>query len=100
MNRPKMIATPSESAKVKLPLGPNVRAGVLVDVSSGMRVFRPVIDQEKCVKCLRCFLLCPDGTIDKSGKQLEVDYDYCKGCGICAHECPVSAITMTKEVED
>jgi len=25
------------------------------------------------------------------------DYDYCKGCGICAEECPVRAISMTPE---
>ncbi|KXA91095.1 pyruvate synthase, partial [candidate division MSBL1 archaeon SCGC-AAA259A05] len=27
----------------------------------------------------------------------EVDLDYCKGCGICAKECPVDAIEMVKE---
>ena len=29
----------------------------------------------------------------KNGK-VEVDYTWCKGCGICANECPVKAITM------
>ncbi|MEM2816748.1 MAG: 4Fe-4S binding protein, partial [Candidatus Bathyarchaeia archaeon] len=29
----------------------------------------------------------------------EVDYDYCKGCGICANECPVKAIAMQREEE-
>ena len=24
----------------------------------------------------------------KDGKREEFDYDYCKGCGICALECP------------
>ncbi|MFP3216806.1 MAG: 4Fe-4S binding protein, partial [Vulcanisaeta sp.] len=28
----------------------------------------------------------------------EIDYDHCKGCGICAHECPVKAIKMVPEV--
>lgn len=61
-----------------------------------MRTFRPVIDTEKCVKCLRCFLVCPDGAIDKSGEHLEIDYDYCKGCGVCNRACKLGAITHGK----
>jgi len=29
-----------------------------------------------------------------------VDYDYCKGCGICANECPANAIEMKREVRE
>lgn len=83
----------------ELPLGPSFPAGQLHDISSGMRTFRPVIDGEKCVRCLRCFLVCPDGAIDKSGAALEIDYDYCKGCGVCKRACKPGAITMIKEVE-
>jgi pyruvate ferredoxin oxidoreductase delta subunit len=25
-----------------------------------------------------------------------IDMEYCKGCGICAHECPTDAIIMVK----
>ncbi|MEO0115587.1 MAG: 4Fe-4S binding protein, partial [candidate division WOR-3 bacterium] len=25
------------------------------------------------------------------------DYDFCKGCGVCASECPRNAITMEEE---
>jgi pyruvate ferredoxin oxidoreductase delta subunit len=81
----------------KLPLGPSFETGQLHEISSGMRTFRPVIDAAKCVKCLRCFLVCPDGAIDKSGEKLEIDYDYCKGCGVCQRACKPGAITMTKE---
>lgn len=79
------------------PLGPSFGSGHLTEVSSGMRTFRPVIDGDKCVKCLRCFLVCPDGVIDKSEEDLQIDYDYCKGCGICAKECKFNAISMVKE---
>lgn len=96
MDRPKVNL---ESVVTQLPVGPAYESGVLVDVSSGMRTFRPVIDQDECKYCLRCFLVCPDGVIDKSGENLEIDYDYCKGCGICAKECPFHAITMIKEVD-
>ncbi len=28
---------------------------------------------------------------------IEVDYDYCKGCGICAAECPTQSYEMVPE---
>ncbi|MCC7467668.1 MAG: 4Fe-4S binding protein, partial [Burkholderiaceae bacterium] len=30
-------------------------------------------------------------------EDLVVDLDFCKGCGICAHECPKKAISMERE---
>jgi pyruvate ferredoxin oxidoreductase delta subunit len=56
----------------------------------------PVIDHEKCTgkdSCLYCWMFCPDGVISRSFP-LEIDLEYCKGCGICAEECPVDAIEM------
>lgn len=96
MDRPKVI---KDEVITRIPLGPAYQSGHLIDVSSGMRTFRPVIDQDKCKHCLRCFLVCPDGAIDKSEPNLEVDYDYCKGCGICNKACAFGAITMIKEVD-
>jgi len=58
---------------------------------------RPIRDAEKCTRCLICWVFCPDGAIHWDGNDIHIDYDYCKGCGICAHECPVSAITMEPE---
>lgn len=63
------------------------------------RTFRPVIDQEKCIKCYFCYMYCPEGTIkvaDETG-EVSVEYDYCKGCGICAEMCPKKCIEMEKE---
>ena len=63
---------------------------------------RPVWDAEKCIHCLFCWVYCPDGAIEvKDGKMVGIDYKHCKGCGICAHECPkrASALTMHKERE-
>ena len=58
------------------------------------RVYRPVVDKEKCNACGLCAMYCPDAAINED---LEVDLDFCKGCGICAHECPKKAITMQRE---
>ncbi len=66
--------------------------------TGGWRTLKPVINKEKCIKCGRCWMFCPDNAIKigKDGKP-KIDYDYCKGCGICAAECPVKAIIMKKE---
>jgi len=62
------------------------------------RAFRPVRDQEKCTNCLLCWIFCPDGAVKvREGKIAEIDLAHCKGCGICAHECPVDAIEMVEE---
>lgn len=60
------------------------------------RTFRPVVS-EKCVKCGLCVTYCPDGIVRLGQKAAEIDYDYCKGCGICAEVCKVKAITMEQE---
>lgn len=63
------------------------------------RNVRPVIDLEKCTRCLLCWKFCPDLSIivDEEKNTVAVDYDYCKGCGICAEECNVGAIIMEEE---
>ncbi len=52
-----------------------------------------------CNECENCYVFCPDVSILKAGKTLsrQVDYDYCKGCGICFTECPRGAISLTEE---
>ena len=66
------------------------------------RTFKPIHDKEKCTNCLRCWILCPDSAIVvKDGKVVGIDYEHCKGCGICARECPdkIKAIKMIQEGE-
>ncbi len=60
----------------------------------------PVRDEEKCVHCLICWAYCPDSSIIvEEGKVKGIDLDHCKGCGICAKECPKNVITMVPESE-
>ncbi len=58
---------------------------------------KPVIDHKRCIMCLTCWIVCPDVSITRSEKQVDVDYYHCKGCGICANECPVKCISMEAE---
>jgi len=62
------------------------------------RSFRPVKDEEKCTDCLICWIYCPDSSIIvEEGKIKGIDYAHCKGCGICAAQCPRKAIKMVEE---
>lgn len=47
----------------------------------------------KCIRCLTCYRLCPYRSIQKA-ERITVAPEACEGCGICAAECPRSAITM------
>ena len=60
------------------------------------KTYTPILNVEKCTICLLCLIFCPDGAINwKSEKgNIEIDYNFCKGCGICANECPTNAIDM------
>jgi 2-oxoacid:acceptor oxidoreductase delta subunit (pyruvate/2-ketoisovalerate family) len=52
-----------------------------------------------CFNCGNCYMYCPDNAVkkSKSGTTYEFDYDFCKGCGLCARECPCHFIQMTLE---
>lgn len=61
---------------------------------------RPILNKEKCINCLTCFIFCPDSSvIVKDGKMEGFDYEHCKGCGICANECPAKCIEMKPEAD-
>jgi NADPH-dependent glutamate synthase beta subunit-like oxidoreductase len=52
-----------------------------------------------CFGCDNCFGVCPDNAVLKieGAHGYAIDYDYCKGCGLCAAECPCGAIKMEPE---
>jgi NADPH-dependent glutamate synthase beta subunit-like oxidoreductase len=52
-----------------------------------------------CFGCDNCFGVCPDNAVLKidGAHGYAFDYDYCKGCGLCAAECPCGAIVMEPE---
>ena len=50
-----------------------------------------------CNLCDNCFIFCPDVAIRKENDANVIDYDHCKGCGICVEECPRDAMIMEEE---
>jgi 2-oxoacid:acceptor oxidoreductase delta subunit (pyruvate/2-ketoisovalerate family) len=52
-----------------------------------------------CFECDNCYGVCPDNAVIKlgPGRRFAFNYDYCKGCGMCAAECPCGAIEMVPE---
>jgi NADPH-dependent glutamate synthase beta subunit-like oxidoreductase len=52
-----------------------------------------------CFECDNCYGVCPDDVIRKlgHGQRYKIDLNYCKGCGVCAAECPCGCIQMVPE---
>lgn len=98
MIKPKLREYKQPAKLSEYPQATCFEAGHLVTKNVGWRSKKPIICSEKCAGCLKCYLYCPDGVIRKDNGKVTIDYDFCKGCGICARECPLHAIEM--EVEE
>ena len=48
-----------------------------------------------CTHCDTCLVYCPEGVVRRAENGYALDYTYCKGCGICVHECPRKGLEMT-----
>jgi NADPH-dependent glutamate synthase beta subunit-like oxidoreductase len=81
------------------------RTGTFDEVVGGLSEETALFEARRCLSCGNCFecdncyAVCPDNAIVKlgPGKGFAVDLDYCKGCGLCAAECPCGAIDMRPE---
>ncbi len=53
----------------------------------------------QCDQCDNCYLFCPDVSVlrDLRAGTREINYDYCKGCGVCVVECPRNAMVLEEE---
>jgi 2-oxoacid:acceptor oxidoreductase delta subunit (pyruvate/2-ketoisovalerate family) len=68
-----------------------------LDESTALFEARRCLSCGNCFDCDNCYGVCPDNAIRKVGDHYEIDYDFCKGCGLCVAECPSGAITMRPE---
>jgi pyruvate ferredoxin oxidoreductase delta subunit len=58
----------------------------------------PLKDQERCISCGICWIVCPDMAFRPKGKDsYSWDERYCKGCGICVAACPKHALSMEED---
>jgi NADPH-dependent glutamate synthase beta subunit-like oxidoreductase len=73
-----------------------------LDASTALFEARRCLSCGSCFACDNCYGVCPDNAVIKlspgGAYAYAVDLDYCKGCGICAQECPSSAIEMHPEL--
>jgi coenzyme F420-reducing hydrogenase delta subunit/Pyruvate/2-oxoacid:ferredoxin oxidoreductase delta subunit len=62
----------------------------------------PTIDPGKCVLCLTCYRNCPHQAIGVTadGEAPVVHYPSCRACGLCAAECPATAIQLFGYTDD
>lgn len=90
--------------KVRPKLDAARRAETFAEVVQGLDEGTALFEARRCMSCGNCFGcdncfgVCPDNAVIKleNGKY-EINLDYCKGCGICANECPCGAIDMVPE---
>jgi 2-oxoacid:acceptor oxidoreductase delta subunit (pyruvate/2-ketoisovalerate family) len=70
-----------------------------LDESNALFEARRCLSCGNCFECDNCYGVCPDNAVIKlgPGKRFAFNYDYCKGCGVCASECPCGAIDMVPE---
>lgn len=88
------------------PKVPKEDRAATTEVYEGLSVEQALAEAGRCFSCGmcddcdNCYLFCPDSSVVKPerGETRVIDYEYCKGCGICAEECPVGLIEMVKEV--
>jgi NADPH-dependent glutamate synthase beta subunit-like oxidoreductase len=70
-----------------------------LDETNALFEARRCLSCGNCFECDNCYGVCPDNAVIKlgPGKGFEFNYDYCKGCALCAAECPCGAIQMVPE---
>lgn len=52
------------------------------------------VQTDKCAGCLTCVRLCPFAAPRPEANRIRIEPLVCRGCGVCAGECPNKAITL------
>ncbi len=91
----------NERAKLAVP----ERVRDFREVSAGLTEQEALKEADRCFscglcnECENCYIFCPDLSviIDSGAVKYRINYDFCKGCGICIAECPRNALSVEKE---
>lgn len=70
------------------------QSGVPMLASSG---YLANVDEDTCVACGTCAVLCQFGALVMGNLLMEVDVFKCMGCGVCVDKCPQSAISLVRD---
>jgi len=70
-----------------------------IGASLAMREAERCFNCGLCNQCDNCQLFCPEIAVIRyhNPEGRHINYDYCKGCGLCAVECPRNAMVLEEE---
>lgn len=90
--------------RISIPkLSLNNRKGIFKEIYQTMDMEMAIKEAGRCFHCGvcngcdNCLVYCTDLAVKRRKDLYEIDYDYCKGCGICFEECPRGAIMLEEE---
>jgi NADPH-dependent glutamate synthase beta subunit-like oxidoreductase len=73
----------------------NLKIGATLAIRESERCFNCGL----CNHCDNCQLFCPEIAVmrNRNPQGRHINYDYCKGCGLCVVECPRNAMSLEEE---
>lgn len=84
-------------------LAPSTRIANFSEVKGAISREQAIAEAQRCFSCGvcnfcdNCRVFCPDVAISRMDGAYAINAEFCKGCGICAEECPRGVISLVEE---